>query len=181
MRLTLFRSGPIWGFRRKRGRQAPLRLGFTSHQTQAPSVVFPKFHGNDFQCSVPSACKMVTAQKFGFPVKIMRLLPHVCDDAPVLELDCKEEKEEAMHVEKSMVVEKPVSWSWAVWLALGALGLLIVFAILWQFTTASAAPTETSLALVRQSGGNVWIALRANLARILAVVMARLPALAPFE
>lgn len=149
---------------------------------RAPSVVFHKLHGNDFQCAVPSTCKMVTAQEFGFPVKILRLLPHVYDDAPVLELDCKEQKEEVTYVESSMVMEeKPASRSWAAWLALGALVLLVAFAMLSHFTVASAAPTETGLTLVQQSGDRVSVALRAILARILAVVMRRLRVLAPLE
>ena len=109
MRVTLFLSDPIRGFCRKEEDRRRFDLVLKAIKHKAPSVVFHKLHGNDFQCGVPPACKMVTAQEFGFPVKIMRLLPHVCDDAPVLELDCKEEKEEAMHVEKSMVVEKPAS------------------------------------------------------------------------
>ena len=57
---------------------------------RAPSAHVLASDGIDFQCSIPPLCTMVTQQDFGFPVKILRLLPDVCDNVLEMLRYCKQ-------------------------------------------------------------------------------------------
>lgn len=135
-------------------------------QIRAPSARLLEMNGNDFQCSIPPYCRIVTQQDFDFPVKILRLLPDVCDELEETLWYCKQLGE------KTTSPEEPAFWGRAGRVVLYALIALAVLGLCY-YTILFVVRAEMAVSQVQQIEAAAAVAPPEVPPSIMAEVLAR--------
>lgn len=134
---------------------------------RAPSAPLVQTNGNDFQCSIPPLCRMVTRQDFSFPVKIFRLLPDVCDELEETLRYCKQQGEKPT---------SPAFWGRGGWVVLYALIALSVLGLCY-YTILFVVRAEMGVPRVQRIEAAASVATPEVPPSIMAEVLARVLAL----